>query len=106
MRPTAPSSLLRWEKWAAWEGRLMLALALLAGVRVLVFSLAFPFFSNVDEHRHFDVVLKYARGYLPSPGPDPYEPETARLLGRFGSPEYLRDRFAPRQPERYEIDAG
>jgi hypothetical protein len=84
--------------WASWEGRLVLALALFAGLRVLVFSLAFPFFSNVDEYRHFDVVLKYARGYWPSPGPDRYEPETAWFVGRFGSPEYHRDRVDPAEP--------
>jgi hypothetical protein len=93
MRPEAPSPL------TGWEGRLVLALALLAGLRVLVFSLAFPFFSNVDEYRHLDVVLKYARGYWPSPGPDRYEPETAWFVGRFGTPEYHRDRIDPSSPE-------
>ncbi len=77
----------------------MLALALLAGLRVLCFSLAFPFFSNVDEYRHFDVVLKFSRGYWPTPGPDAYETETAGFVGRFGSPEYLRDPLAPAQVE-------
>jgi hypothetical protein len=73
------------------EGRLALALACLAGLRVLVMSLAFPFFTNVDEYRHLDVVLKYARGEVGSPGPHRYEDETARLVGAWGSPEYHRD---------------
>jgi len=77
----------------------VLALALLAGLRVLCFSLAFPFFSNVDEYRHFDVVLKFSRGYWPTPGPDAYETETAGFVGRFGSPEYLRDPLTPAQVE-------
>jgi hypothetical protein len=96
MSPEAASPV---STWASWEGRLVLALALLAGLRVLIFSLAFPFFSNVDEYRHFDVVLKYARGYWPSPGPDRYEPETSWFVGRFGSPEYHRDRVDPLEPE-------
>ena len=83
-----------------WEGRVVLALALLAGLRVLCFSLAFPFFSNVDEFRHFDVVLKFSRGYWPTPGPDAYETETAGFVGRFGSPEYMRDPLAPAQAWR------
>jgi hypothetical protein len=73
------------------EGRLALALAGLAGLRVLAMSLAFPFFTNVDEYRHLDVVLKYARGELGSPGPQRYEDETARLVGAWASPEYHRD---------------
>jgi len=36
-----------------------------AAVRVLVFSAAFPFFNNVDERRHFDLVIKYAYGDVP-----------------------------------------
>lgn len=89
--------------WAAWiasrEGRIALALAVFAGVRVAVYSLAFPFFTNVDESRHLDVVLKYARGYVPRPGPDFYESDTARWVGRLGSPEYQRDPERPVRPE-------
>jgi hypothetical protein len=89
--------------WGAWvarsEGRIALALAVFAGVRVAVYALAFPFFTNVDESRHLDVVLKYARGYVPRPGPDFYEPDTARWVGRLGSPEYQRDPVNPVRPE-------
>jgi hypothetical protein len=70
------------------EGAFVVALATLAALRVLLLSAAFPFFSNVDEHRHVDGVLKYAGGYLPRPDNGGYEPETARYLGMFGSPEY------------------
>lgn len=65
-----------------------LALAVAAGLRVAAFAGAFPFFSNVDEHRHVDAVLKYSRGILPSPGADGYEPEMPTWLGMYGSPEY------------------
>jgi len=70
------------------ERVLVAALAAAAALRVLVLAAAFPFFTNVDEHRHVDMVLKYARGYLPRPGGDAYEPRTAALLGIHGSPEY------------------
>jgi hypothetical protein len=71
------------------EGSCVVALAVLAALRVFLFSAAFPFFANVDEHRHVDGVLKYARGYLPRPYNCGYEPEMARYLGLYGSPEYL-----------------
>jgi hypothetical protein len=70
------------------EATFVVALAALAACRVLLFAAAFPFFSNVDEHRHVDAALKYARGYLPAPGTDAYEPEMATFLGIYGSPEY------------------
>ncbi len=74
------------------EGALALVLATAAALRVAVFAAGFPFFSNVDEHRHIDAVLKYSRGYLPEPGLDAYEPQMATLLGMYGSPEYhMRD---------------
>ena len=81
------------------ERALVLALAIFAGLRVLCFALAFPFFTNIDEYRHVDAVLKYGRGQLPRPGPVAYEPEMARLLGVAGSPEYHRDPVAPLRPE-------
>jgi hypothetical protein len=69
----------------------VLGLAAIAGLRVLTFSLAFPFFTNVDEFRHVDMALKYARGYSPGREGDAYEPETQRLVAILGSPEYHRD---------------
>ena len=84
---------------ARHERALVLALAIFAGVRVLCFALAFPFFTNVDEYRHVDVVLKYAEGRGPQHGPVAYESETARLLGVVGSPEYHRHPVNPLRPE-------
>jgi len=71
------------------EHRVALLLAALAALRVFLFSSAFPFFTNVDEQKHVDTVMKYSRGYLPRPGSDAYEPETGSLLAIYGSPEYL-----------------
>lgn len=68
-----------------------LALATFAAARVLLLSLGFPFFTNVDEFRHVDMVLKYARGYVAGREGDAYDPETLRLVAILGSPEYHRD---------------
>lgn len=68
-----------------------LLLATLAAARVLLLALAFPFFTNVDEFRHVDMALKYARGYAPGREVDAYDAETIRLVAILGSPEYHRD---------------
>lgn len=73
------------------ENAWILLLAAAAGLRILLYSAAFPFYTNVDEQKHVDMVLKYARGYLPRPGDDAYEAETGDLLAMLGSPEYLLD---------------
>lgn len=70
------------------ERACVIGLALFAVLRVLAYATAFPFFSNVDEHRHVDIVLKYARGYLPTAENRAYEPEMGRYIGVYGSPEY------------------
>ena len=88
--PTAPP--------AASSRRETALIAVLAGfavLRVACFAAAFPFYANVDEQKHVDMVLKYAGGYLPAPGRAAYQPEMGRLLGLYGSPEYL---LGPSQP--------
>jgi hypothetical protein len=84
------------------EGALAVALATFAALRIGVFAAAFPFFSNVDEHRHVDMVLKYGRGYMPAPGADGYESEMPMLLGIYGSPEYHMPLEAAEEPVRWE----
>lgn len=69
------------------ERLLVVVLCLLAGLRVWVFTAAFPFFSNIDESDHFDVITKYARGQIPEMG-DRFGEESAYLVARFASPEY------------------
>ena len=71
------------------EAAFVAALVVFAALRVATFALAFPFFANVDEQKHVDMVFKYARGYLPEPGRAGYEPRSGELLGLLGSPEYL-----------------
>ena len=95
------------------EGRLAFILCTLAALRVFVFSAAFPFFSNVDEQSHFDLLHKYSRGHIPG-GLEHWDADAARLILLYGSPEYFEtpDRspggaFAgPRQPESAEDRAA
>ena len=42
------------------ESILILLLCFIATLRVLVFSAAFPFFTNIDEDLHFDLVTQYS----------------------------------------------
>ena len=49
----------------AGEGILIWLLCIAAALRVLIFSAAFPFFSNVDEYLHFDVITQYSQGQVP-----------------------------------------
>jgi len=70
------------------EARIVLLLCALAALRVFLFSAAFPFFNNVDEPAHFDLVHKYARGHVPT-GFEPIDADAARAILLYGSPEYL-----------------
>jgi hypothetical protein len=66
-----------------------------AAVRVLFFSAAFPFFNNVDERRHVDLVIKYAKGHVPH-GAELISPATLPYLSHYASPEFLS------RPESFE----
>lgn len=74
---------------SGWERAFIVAIALGAALRTLVFAAGLPFFTNVDEHRHVDMALKYARGALPHPDAAVYEPGFPRLLALYGTQEYL-----------------
>lgn len=66
----------------------------LAAIRVFVFAAAFPFFNNVDEQAHVDLVVKYAHG-VPPRGIESFSPESALYFAAYSTPEY----FVP--PEQY-----
>ena len=70
------------------EARIVVLLCALAALRVFLFSAAFPFFNNVDEQAHFDLVRKYARGHLPA-GIEPLDSDAVRSMILYGSQEYL-----------------
>jgi hypothetical protein len=78
------------------ELALIAAFSLIAAARVFVFSAAFPFFNNVDEQAHVDLVGKYARGYWPRQPVETYDEESGMLFARYGTYEYLvpLERFA------------
>jgi predicted membrane protein DUF2142 len=71
------------------ERKLILLFCAIAAFRVLIFSAAFPFFNNVDEQAHVDLVMKYARGEMPR-DLGHYSSESAHYLSLYGTPEYFR----------------
>jgi hypothetical protein len=71
------------------ERRWVWLLCALAALRVLVFCAAFPFFNNVDEQAHFDLVMRYAHGEVPR-GDYTFSPESANYIALYGSVEYLQ----------------
>jgi len=70
------------------ERKIVFLFCLLAAVHVFIFSAAFPFFNNVDEQTHFDLVTRYASGDLPRRLDPPHE-EAMPYLAIFNTPEYL-----------------
>jgi hypothetical protein len=91
----------------AHERGWVLALAVFAALRVLWSSALFPFFNNVDEPAHFDLVVKYDRGELPR-GLEPFSRESVLAIVRYGSPEffYAPERFGGRFPEPLAARSG
>ena len=55
---------------------------------MLIFSAAFPMFSNVDEPLHWDLVTKYSTGHMPTTL-ERYSPEAIKVLAWHLTPEYL-----------------
>jgi hypothetical protein len=49
----------------AGERKIIWLLCTFAAIHVFIFSAAFPFFNNVDETEHFDLVLQYSHGQVP-----------------------------------------
>src|SRR5262245_30379565 len=73
---------------SSYEFWWVIGFCLFAAVRVLFFSAAFPLFSNVDERRLFDLVIKYAEGHVPR-GAELVSPATLPYLSHYASPEFL-----------------
>jgi len=70
------------ERYVVW------LLCMLGAVHVMIFSAAFPFFNNVDEPIHFDLVLKYSHGQVPRKM-DSLSADSAAYLSLFNSCAYL-----------------
>ena len=72
----------------SYEPQLIIVICLLAALRVFLYSAAFPFFSNIDEQAHFDLVMKYSKGYIPK-SIENMSIESAYYIPRYESPEYF-----------------
>lgn len=70
------------------ERKWVLLLSCAAAIHVFIFSAAFPLFNNVDEQKHFDLVVKYAQGDIPR-NLETVSAESARYIVLYGSLEYL-----------------
>src|SRR5438128_1971063 len=78
---------------AAVTGRKELALISLlcfaAAFRVFIFSAGFPFFSNIDEDLHFDLITQYSHARLPRTF-DLLKDESLTWIVPYASPEFLQ----------------
>lgn len=88
------AALLAHDPIGAWllpkETIIVVVLAVLATVRVWIFSAAFPFWNNVDEPQHFDAVLKYSEGRWPHAAGSYFDPNSAAMYVLYNSPEYFQ----------------
>jgi hypothetical protein len=80
------------------ERLLIAVVCLIAGVRVFIFCAAFPFFTNVDETAHFDMVYKYSQGHLPAAPLEKYDSNAVRIIITNATGEYY-DQPTDRSPE-------
>ncbi|HEY4272476.1 MAG TPA: DUF2142 domain-containing protein [Candidatus Udaeobacter sp.] len=70
---------------------MILFLCVAAALRVFIYSAAFPFFSNIDEDLHFDLINQYSHAQVPRSF-DRLKDETLNWIVPYASPEFL---FAP-----------
>ncbi len=73
---------------AAKERVLILLLCAAAALRVFIFSAAFPFFSNIDEDLHLDLITQYSHRHVPRSF-DRINEETLNWIVPYASPEFL-----------------
>ncbi len=74
-----PEQKLRW---------IVIGLCTAAAIRVFIFAAAFPFFNNVDEQAHVDLVVKYAHAKPPR-SIEPFASEAALSFAVYSTPEYF-----------------
>lgn len=70
------------------ERFLIVLLCVVAALRVFIFSAAFPFFSNIDEDLHFDLITQYSHAEVPRSF-DRLKEETLNWIVPYASPEFL-----------------
>lgn len=66
----------------------IIILCIYAGLRIFIYSSAFPIFNLIDEQDHYDLVVKYANLQLPKHH-DYFELESFKSIVNYNSPEYL-----------------
>src|SRR6266849_3114334 len=81
------------------EHALVLFFCFAAALRVFIFSAGFPFFSNVDEDLHFDLIIQYSHARPPRTF-DLLKEETLTWIVPYASPEFLAtpDQFPGAKP--------
>src|SRR5437870_11727818 len=67
---------------------IVIGLCAVAALRVFVFTAAFPFFNNVDEQAHVDLVVKYSHAKPPRDS-EPFASEAAFYFAVHSTPEYF-----------------
>jgi hypothetical protein len=73
---------------AARERKIVFALGLLGALHALIFSAVFPFFNNVDEQEHFDLVVRYSHADIPR-AVGPLCDEAMDYIAIYHTPEYF-----------------
>jgi hypothetical protein len=63
-------------------------LCVAVALRIFIFSAAFPFFSNIDEDLHFDLITQYSHAQVPRSF-DRLKEETLNWIVPYASPEFL-----------------
>jgi hypothetical protein len=69
--------------------KFIVILSIVAGIKILFFSFALPFFP-LDEELHFDAVHKFATGYKIQRELPGFDTASAELIELYHSPEFLR----------------
>jgi hypothetical protein len=85
-------SLATLEKPATQLTRAQIVVALFcvaASLKILFFSVSLPFFP-LDEELHFDAIYKFANGYHKSRDLPGFDHNTAEIIERYHSPQFLR----------------
>src|SRR6516164_8105091 len=79
------------------ERKIIWLLCIVAAVHVFVYSAAFPFFNNVDEPTHLDLVLEYSHAHIPR-GMENTSKEASVYLALYCSSAYFGPTAGPIPP--------
>jgi hypothetical protein len=85
-------------------------------IPILIFAAAFPLFNNVDEQFHYEMVYRFAHGYMPEKELPRIHPEivTSQQLLRSahmdtpiaGLPAQIKETITPAQAQLFLISRG